>query len=241
MAGLAGGRARTSIGHCLCLPMDGSDITQARISYVHQHLCHEYRSLAKPGQRLLNKNPHLSNKLGFVHQIFPDVRIIHIVRDPRAVIASWKVMVSQNDGFLYEVPDDHRACVNVYPNHGWQDFVAIVRRSNANIYNPHEAESISLLARHWRHVNMYLMQQRNEIHDLHYRMIRYEDLCRDQGRALSQLLEFCELSGKSRWRIRTRVQVNEKWRSELSKEELAIIEKDLVDCIEGLGYQLPSA
>ena len=39
-------------------------------------------------KRIINKCPHLSNKLKYVLGIFPDAKIIHIVRDCEANVAS---------------------------------------------------------------------------------------------------------------------------------------------------------
>ncbi len=47
---------------------------------------------ARPACRLLNKNPHLANKIGLVHELFPDADFIWIHRPLPDVVASLKAV-----------------------------------------------------------------------------------------------------------------------------------------------------
>jgi hypothetical protein len=44
-------------------------------------------------RHVVNKNPHLSNKIGLVTAVFPEARILHLVREQRAVVASMKLQL----------------------------------------------------------------------------------------------------------------------------------------------------
>jgi hypothetical protein len=69
-------------------------------------------SLARrtPGDRhIISKNPHLSNKIGLLSALVPDVRIVHLVRDDLAVAASTKLhLASLHEGRnFYGLPFVH--------------------------------------------------------------------------------------------------------------------------------------
>jgi Sulfotransferase family len=58
------------------------------------------------GRQLINKNCHLSNKILFLHSLFPDAKFIHIVRETHGNIASIKLLCQRtNQGKNhYKVP-----------------------------------------------------------------------------------------------------------------------------------------
>ena len=43
------------------------------------------------GRRIVNKNPHLSNKIGFAAEVFPKARFVHIIREAMSVVSSTKL------------------------------------------------------------------------------------------------------------------------------------------------------
>jgi Sulfotransferase family len=72
-------------GTC-CAAHDGQNVSQERLQEVSLHRERRERG----GMQIINKNPHLANKIGLVYKLFPDARIVQIVREPFGAIASIK-------------------------------------------------------------------------------------------------------------------------------------------------------
>lgn len=47
--------------------------------------------LTRNGKQMINKNPHLANKIDFVNALLPDAKFIQIIREPYATISSTKL------------------------------------------------------------------------------------------------------------------------------------------------------
>jgi hypothetical protein len=238
IAGMGGVNSRTPVGHCFCLPMGGTDIDQVRVGFVHAQLWRRYRGLRRPGRRLLNKNPHLSNKLGFLHALFPDARVIHVIRHPYAMVASWKRLLAQYPHLLVEFPDHPNACLNIYPNNGWRPHMATACRQYPDFYDALNPTSTRLLARYWRNINTGLGRQLESLPQLACQMVHYEDLLGNQKGALNELLDFGKLPRRSEWTLQTRPHENEKWRAQLTPEECAIINDETAREAATFGYDL---
>ena len=51
-----------------------------------------FEERARRDRHIVTKNPHLSNKVGLINDLFPDSRIVHIVREDMSVVASTKLL-----------------------------------------------------------------------------------------------------------------------------------------------------
>lgn len=69
-----------------CMHADQHDVTGKIKNEVNDY----FAIRCGNGKFVVNKNPHLANKIGFVHAILPTAKFIHIIREPRAVVASTK-------------------------------------------------------------------------------------------------------------------------------------------------------
>ena len=85
------------------------------------HRCFAQRLAAEGGDKpfFLNKNPHLSNKLGYLRALFPDASLIVTGRDLRSTVASTKKLfettVQQAGGQGHFLPEDPAFCWSCYP------------------------------------------------------------------------------------------------------------------------------
>ena len=98
------GQAALASGHiddAHCPTLGAEHASQAKRDALRERFANR---LAEQGERphFLNKNPHLSNKLGFVRALFPDASLIVTGRDLRSTVASTKRL------FVLTVTEGHR-------------------------------------------------------------------------------------------------------------------------------------
>ena len=101
-------------GHRHCPPLHAADATQERIEWVREGFAKRlFTEGGSANHFLLNKNPHLWNKLPFLHAIFPDARLIVVGRDIRSTVASTKRLwetIEKRYGIKHVLPDHAEAC-----------------------------------------------------------------------------------------------------------------------------------
>lgn len=175
-------------GYQYCLHMTKDDVTSDIIRSMHDYY---WNSVLRedPRRRVLNKQPHLSNKLEYVLEIFPDAKIVHIVRDCEPVVASWLAVMDglpaltvywpQGEVFpcfwLMPKPTDKTAlaCLErhpgFFPGGGSQLWIDYWRRVNDGIEKQMKGKESQLLA------------------------IRYEDLIAQPRTVLDRITSFCDL------------------------------------------------
>ena len=238
VSGFGGTPSRTPVGFCHCLPMTDSDVDDNRSQFFTNFLINKYPQIKNGQKRLLNKNPHLSNKIGYLLKLFPDAIIIHIIRDPYSVIASWKVILKALKNVYVEIPEAEDACMNIYPGRITQSGFFKLNGVNKRIYNPLEEDSLCLLAEHWLNINTHIRRQSESNNNCNIHHLKYENLFADQTVTMNRTLEFCDLPGKENWSVRVEGNPNQKWRSQLNRNEISIINQVLSGRIESLGYQL---
>jgi hypothetical protein len=84
-----------------CDAYDGAAVSDAQKSEMRAHV----RQREGGARHIINKNPHLSNKIGLVNAVFPEARIVHLVRDDLATAASTKLRLLAT----YEGQNVHKA------------------------------------------------------------------------------------------------------------------------------------
>lgn len=194
MAGLGNvhsGRFGNGInGYHTCLHMDETDVTPqsaARMrEYYHRDVLKQNRS-----GRVINKNPHLSNKLRYVLKIFPDAKFIHVIRSCEPAVASWIAAVKALPSPVVYWPEEEYPCL-------W-------------LLNPPKTEAeINRLSRHkrffpgggaglfidyWVKTNENIKRQLKDVEiERQLTLLRYEDFVQNPAKELSRLAEFCELA-----------------------------------------------
>lgn len=176
-------------GYQYCLHMTQEDVTDNIVSDMHDYywndvLCGDAK------KRVLNKQPHLSNKLDYLLGIFPDAKIIHIVRDCQPMVASWIAIMDQVPSLMVYVPQDEEfPCLWLMQKP--ETSVAINRiNRHSRFYPGGGAESF---ADYWRKVNDGVIKQMVGM-ESQLLSIRYEDLIEQPHKIAAKLVNFCELS-----------------------------------------------
>lgn len=174
-------------GYHYCLYQNEDDVTPAVIErmtayYVRDVLAGDRR------RRVINKCPHLSNKLRYVRAIFPDARFVHIVRDCLPVVASWMEIMKEQPGQVLYWPDTEFPCFWVMPAPAGVDREQAFRHE-ARVYPGGGARC---LVDYWRITNRNIPAQLTDTPEL-LLTIRYEDLCARPRETLHRIARFCEL------------------------------------------------
>jgi len=218
------------VGHHFCLHMDESDVTPDIRRSMHRYYVKEVLG-ERIEARVVNKCPHISNKLRYVVGIFPDARIVHIVREPVPMVASWvKVMQAVPDLVLFW-PDSEYPCLWVLPAGD-----ALGHR-NCFAREPRifPGGGLLRLADYWTEVNRNIPRQ---LADMPNRLltIRYEDLVAEPAKLLRQVTDFCELEPFADIPVSIAPDRNSAWSSLISEDDICAIRARCADVAESLGY-----
>jgi hypothetical protein len=196
---------------------DVTEISRNRIHKVFPTLLSEYRN------RLLIKISGWP-RVGYLREIFPDARLIHIIRDGRAVANSflnvdwwwgWRGPGNWRHG---ELPDNYLA--------EWRK---------------HRHSFIALAGIEWKILLDAFHSSVQHIDKSEYLEIRYEDLCADKSKILEEILDFCELENSPKFaRALANFPVkntNFKWKKDLSTAQAGILEDVLASHLDRYGYK----
>ena len=208
------------------------------------------RFLTESGRsRFAEKTPSNCLRLPFIHALYPDARLIHLVRDGRAVVASMMRMLAK--------PPDRGRLVARFRETPWRDLPALApllfrgviaprfRRKGKPFWGPRppgweswlDLPVPTMLARQWKsleetakaNVALFPASQRCEI--------RYEDLVTDPSETLAPAWNIAGLPPLAE-SFACHPERAESWRTELDRDTIELIETEAGDCLETLGYPL---
>jgi len=169
------------------------------------------------GVRFINKNTRNTRRIGYLNALFPDARFIHIVRDPRASVAS-----------LIKVD--------------WWPELKIWNHNSVTPANWVELgrDPIILAAELWRD-ETHLVLDYKEVLSKRYFQVHYEDLTINPRETLDQILGFCDLSSNERFTERLEMfkikNMNFKYKDDLSPEQQDLIKEITTPTLEEMGYE----
>ena len=157
----------TTFWKCL-LDHRGSSLSRKRarklVTAVHDLV--EARSRA----RFVGKCPWLNTRLGILEAVFPDAKFVHIVRDPRAVVAS-AVARRSREGFFELAESKGR---------------------------PDTPDFVERCARDYRETLEAIHGFSERQDEKTFTTLRYEDLLDHRDREMTRMLHFCELQVPAR-------------------------------------------
>ena len=173
----------------------------------------------KRKSRFLNKHPENSLRIRMIKKIFPDARFIHVIRDGRAVMYS---------NYAQTLRDKHRALFAF----GWFPKPPRWRKYR-------DLPWLDQFAHQWVDVVQYIRESvGNVIPEHDYMEIRYEDFCADPLLTLRKMDEFCGLATDRRnARPAPFEPQNQKWRTEISPEDMAHVTSIILPLLSELGYE----
>jgi hypothetical protein len=168
-------------------------------------------------------------RLRYLSALFPNARFLHLIRDPRAVVASLFGVDFWKRTWRLEAPAWS----------GGLDDVKLASWAEAN-HSP-----VALAALQWRTVIELGRREAEPLAPDRYTELRYEDLTAAPHETMSDALEFFGLPPSTRVddaldRHATTGDMNAKWRRTLDDEDVALIEKLTGGLMSDLGYDLSS-
>lgn len=180
-------------------------------------------------EMLSDRRPHLLIKitgwprLGFLKEIFPDAKFIHIYRDGRAV-ANSLLQVWWWPGWR---GPENWGCGELSPEQRqkWE-------RSGKSF--------VVLAALEWEILMTSFEQARQTIPPEDLMEIRYEDLCQEPVGLFRQAAEFAGLEWSSQFESRvkqfTLESANDKWRKDLTSLQQKELNESIQDILQKYGY-----
>ena len=174
-------------GYNACLHMTGQDVDDDIIAAMHRH----YETSVLRGavdKRVLNKQPHLSNKLQYLLAIFPDAKIIHIVRDCKPMVSSFLAVMDDHPSLVVYWPAEEFPCLWLLRKPTDRTALAVLARHER--FYP--GGGAPLFVDYWCQVNAGIERQMVGRLD-QLCVVRYEDLIARPSAVLGKLQDFCEL------------------------------------------------
>jgi hypothetical protein len=162
-------------------------------------------------------------RLGYLHEIFPDARFLHIVRDGRAVVNS---LVNVDWWWGWGGPEKWR--------------LGELTPAQRSLWEKHNRSFIALAGLQWNILLEAMDAARQSIPKEAFLEIRYEDLCARPMPVLREALDFLELDWnpvfESRLRHHDLRSSNFKWQEELTPDQHRIMEDVMRKHLTRYGY-----
>jgi hypothetical protein len=218
------------VGCSCCLHMTADDATEQIKESMHRY----YYDAVQQGQarlRVLNKCPHLCNKIGFVQAIFPDAVFVHIIREPVAMAASWVSIMRLVPNVCLYWPNVDFPCWWVLPRVGAMQSNNLMERQRQ--FFP--GGGTSLLGEYWATINEDIRRQ-CKLTGARMITVRYEDLV---SKPKETIADICRFSGLKEMRlppITIDVERNGMRKSLLSQEEEQEIARKTAVVGASFGY-----
>ncbi len=173
-------------GRHYCPHLDSSDLTNETVDLMRNYV---FDAISKGGgKRFLNKQPHLSNKIDYLLGIFPDAKIIHIVRECRLVVASWIMVMRQHESLMAYLPEEKYPCLWLFERPVRAEEISCLKRNKRFSIGDEKRMWVD----YWCKVNMGIASQMmRRLHQLC--VVRYEDLLRDPESLMGAINEFLDL------------------------------------------------
>jgi hypothetical protein len=164
--------------------------------------------------RFISKETSNTQRYRLLNRLFPDAVFVHLIRDGRGVANS---IVNKN-----WLPD-----MDLW----WTGSKAL---DHVNEYE----DPIQLIGDHWRH-NVEELLTARDVAKGRYIELRYEDVVDDVHDSIRKIMKHAGLCDSTEYFSvlpKKLSNMNEKWRTDLSQEQIRLLEKIIGPELEKLGY-----
>lgn len=202
-------------GHHYCLYMDEQhatpDIIERMTRYYNQDVLNGDLS-----KRVINKCPHLSNKLRYARAIFPQAKFVHIIRDCLPVVSSWiKIMEEGQPGLVLYWPETEFPCFWVFPAPPNSNRTALFQHEDRLFPGGGTTRLVDYWSEVNRNISLQLLDTTSQL-----LTIKYEDLCARPMETLNHICDFCEISRFEEPPLQIQSDFNEKYKNHLTERQI---------------------
>jgi hypothetical protein len=164
-------------------------------------------------------------RIGYLSEIFPDARFVHIVRDGRAVASS---LLHVDFWRGWQGPQ------------GWR--AGLLSPEDQAAWESHDRSFAALAGLEWRIQMRAIEAARREIDPAQFLEIRYEDFCRQPWETCRRVLQFAELPESPEFERQVRAEpihdMTNRWRGDLSQAQQDLLDDLLREDLPRYGYQV---
>lgn len=198
-----------------------SDVTVTTKKRVRKVLS---RMTTRKRDRLLIKITGWS-RIGFLHEIFPDAKFVHILRDGRAVANS---MINVDWWGGWEGPQNWR-----YGDLTPEQYAEWER---------YDRSFVALAGIQWKILMDAMDRAKAQLDSNSFCEVRYEDLCADPVGVYKDVVGFCDLPWSQEFEKTIRRQrwssTNDKWKQEFTPDQQQVLNCVLKDHLARYGYAI---
>lgn len=163
-------------------------------------------------------------RIGFIREIFPDAKFIHVVRDGRAVSNS---TLHVDFWWGWRGPESWR----------W----GVLSDENKELWKKHDYSFVALAGIQWKILMESMELAKNEIDSKELLEVKYEELCDDPTNEFKRVAKFCEFD----WTKEFERNLNHfalgsqdfKWKEQMTGKQISILEDVLSEQLSRYGYK----
>lgn len=210
--------------YCRGFPRPCRDLLDSDVTPMHRRrIPPALAQLATPRRRRVLIKITGWPRIGFLRELFPQAKFIHVYRDGRAV-ASSLLAVSFWRG--WEGP----------PQWGFGELDPLQQAE----WERYGRSFVALAGIQWKLLMLAMDKAAMDVPASSLMHVRYEDFVDDPVTAFRHVAEFCELGWPASFEASIRQKrlqtANEKWRDHLTAGQQALLEDVLADSLQRYGY-----
>lgn len=210
--------------YCRGFPRPCRDLLDSDVTPMHRRrIPPALAQLATPRRRRVLIKITGWPRIGFLRELFPQAKFIHVYRDGRAV-ASSLLAVSFWRG--WEGP----------PQWGFGELDPLQQAE----WERYGRSFVALAGIQWKLLMLAMDKAAMDVPASSLMHVRYEDFVDDPVTAFRHVAEFCELGWPASFEASIRQKrlqtANEKWRDHLTAAQQALLEDVLADSLQRYGY-----
>jgi len=164
-------------------------------------------------------------RIGFIREIFPDAKFIHIMRDGRAVTNS---MLNVDFWWGWRGPQSWR----------WGELSA----KDNDDWIKHNRSFVALAGIQWRILMDAMEEAKRHLDERSFMEVKYEDLCNDPINNFRKVIDFCGLEWSNDFDKNlnsfTLGSQDYKWKEQITEDQVYILDDVLKEYLNRFGYNL---